>query len=85
MTADELSPARFGAAFKAFLEAVNQAATPVEGTLHERISEHLGADPSLLPVFSEEFDPYEHPNVQVAIDAYLEPNARSAELIGIAA
>lgn len=85
MTVDELSPAQFGAAFKAFLEAVNQAATPVKGTLHERISEHLGVDPALLPVFSEEFDPYEHPNLQVAIDAYLEPEGRSADLIGIAA
>jgi DNA polymerase III delta prime subunit len=84
MAADELSPSRFGAAFKAFMEAVAAAASPVTGTLHERISAHLGADPSNLPVFTEEFDPYEHPNVQIAIDDYLAANGGS-DPVGIAA
>lgn len=85
MTADELSPVQFGAAFKAFLEAMTRAAAPTEGALHERISEHLGADPAQLPVFAEELDPYEHPNVQVSIDAYLAAEGHDADLVGVAA
>ena len=85
MTAEALSPEQFGVAFKAFLEAMTRVATPADGALHERIGAHLGADPAQLPVFSEEFDPYEHPNVQVAIDAYLETEGRAAELVGVAA
>lgn len=85
MAADELSPERFGIAFKAFLETMNRVSSPADGALHERISEHLGADPTQLPVFSEELDPYEHPNVQVAIDAYLATDGHGADLVGIAA
>jgi hypothetical protein len=85
MTADDLSPVQFGASFKAFLEAMTRVVAPAEGTLHERISEHLAADPAQLPVFSEEFDPYEHPNVQVAIDAYLAAEGHDADLVGVAA
>lgn len=34
------------------------------------IAEHLGAEPSTLPIVAENFDAFEHPNVQLAIDAY---------------
>jgi hypothetical protein len=66
--ADDLTPARFGEVFKAFMEAMVREATPVEDTLGERIRAHLGGDVATLPVVTEEFDPYEHPNVQVALD-----------------
>jgi AAA+ superfamily predicted ATPase len=36
-------------------------------------------------VVVEEFDPFEHPNVQVALDAYLDVPQRRADLIGVAA
>lgn len=85
MSADELNPVQFATGFKAFLEAVSRSAAPAEGALHEHIAGHLGVDAAQLPVFSEEFDPYEHPNVQVAIDAYLEANGREADLAGVAA
>jgi hypothetical protein len=85
MPDDQLSPARFGTAFKAFMEAVARAATPVEGALFERIRAHLGVDVAQLPVVAEEFDPYEHPNVQVAIDAYFASETREADLVGVAA
>ncbi len=85
MPDDHLSPARFGTAFKAFMEAVARAGTPVEGALFERIRAHLGVDVAQLPVIAEEFDPYEHPNVQVAIDAYFASETRDADLVGVAA
>jgi len=85
MTDGELSPARFGAAFKAFMESVvAEAAAPV-GPLLERMRVHLGADPAQLRVVAEEFDPFEHPNVQVAMDAYLAGKGREADLVGVAA
>lgn len=85
MPQDELSPARFGAAFKAFMEAVAQGVTPPEGVIADRVRAHLHVDPTRLPVTAEEFDPYEHPNVQVAMDAYLAEPGHRAELVGIAA
>ncbi|HEV8637770.1 MAG TPA: AAA family ATPase [Chloroflexota bacterium] len=82
---DELSPARFGSAFKAFMDAVVAAAAPPSSPLLERIQAHLGADPAQLPVVAEEFDAFDHPNVQVALDDYLKNNDRRAELLGVAA
>jgi len=84
MTDDQLTPARFGAAYKAFMEAVTRAAAPPEGALFQRIRAHLGVDVTQIPVIAEEFDPYEHPNVQVALDDYLAMDGRNAELAGVA-
>jgi hypothetical protein len=81
---DSLSPARFGSAFKAFMDAVVAAASPPASPLLERIVAHLGAEPGQLPVIGEEFDSYEHPNLQVAFDAYLGERGRQGELVGFA-
>jgi hypothetical protein len=56
---------------------------PSEPPLRQRIREHLGTDPTGLPVISESFDPSEHPNVQLAFEAYLEQEGHSAELLGV--
>jgi DNA polymerase III delta prime subunit len=85
MTDPDLSPARFGAAYKAFMEAVVREAAPPGNPLLTRVRTHLGADPSDLPVVAEEFDPFEQPNVQVALDAYLAAEGRRADLVGVAA
>jgi hypothetical protein len=83
MPDDNLDPARFGAAFLAFMEAVSAAATPPRSPLLERIQAHLGADPTQQPVIAEEYDAFEHPNVQVALEAYLAGPDRQAELVGV--
>ena len=80
---DDLDPARFGAAFLAFLEAVSAAADPPRSPLIERIQAHLGADPTQHPVIAEEYGAFEHPNVQVALEAYLAGPDRQAELVGV--
>lgn len=85
MIDDDLSPARFGTIFKRFMEAVVAEATPPSSPLLARIHSHLGTDPTHLPVVAEEFDAFEHPNVQVGIDAYLSGDGRQAALVGIAA
>jgi hypothetical protein len=80
---DDLTPARFGTAFKAFMGAVVAAAVPPSSPLLERIQAHLGPDLANLPVIAEEFATYDHPNVQVALDAYLaEPGRLAQRLLG---
>jgi hypothetical protein len=53
--------------------------------LTERLKEYLGDDPKTVPIVAEEFESYEHPNVQVGIDAVLKRSGRRVDLIGIAA
>jgi hypothetical protein len=82
MENEDLSARGFGAAFKGFLE---QAATGVpveEPVFAQRIREHLGTDPATLEIVNRSFDALDRPNVQVALDAYLEGEGRSAEILG---
>jgi hypothetical protein len=85
MANDDLSPDRFGAAFKAFMDAMLEQAAPAVSPLLERIRAHVSADPTQLPVIAEEFDAFEHPNVQVAVDDYLAQAGRHSDLVGVAA
>lgn len=73
---ENLSPERFGSSFKAFMDAVVAAATPPSSPLVEHIRAHLGVETASLPVISEEFDTFEHPNLQVALDAYVQEPGR---------
>lgn len=82
---ERTSPEEFGLLFKRFLDdIVNRAEVP-EGPLLKRLREHLGGEPMHMPVISEEFQRFEQPNLQVAMDTYLERPGHSAELIGLAA
>jgi len=81
----DLDPARFGTAFKEFMEAVVAQATPPASPLLDRIQSHLGVDPAQLPVIGEEYDSFEHPNLQVALDAYMAVPGRRIHLVGVGA
>jgi hypothetical protein len=80
---DGLDPADIGALFRRFLEEVVERAPHADGPFVTVLREHLGGDPSVLPIVSERFQPPELPNVQLALDAYLAEDGRSAELVGI--
>lgn len=80
---EPLSPAEFGGVFKRFMDAMVAEAEAPANPLRERLTAHLGSDPSRLPVTVEEYDTWEHPNVQVAIDDYLSRDSRHAELTGV--
>jgi hypothetical protein len=54
-----------------------------EPPLRRRVREHLGVEPAAMPVISEGFDPTELPNVQLALDAWLAEEGRTAELTGV--
>ena len=81
---DQISPQDFGLLFKRFLDdIVNRAEVP-EGPLLKRLRDHLGGEPMRMPVISEEFERFQQPNLQIAMDAYLEQPGKSGELIGLA-
>jgi ATPase family associated with various cellular activities (AAA) len=82
--ARQISASEFGDAFKDFLEEVSR--TPAEEPpLQRRLREHFGADPASLQIVAEQFEPSDHPNLQVALDAYLAGGRREADLVGVAA
>jgi hypothetical protein len=79
-----LSPGEFGTAFKAFLEQSTAQAPAAEPVLAGRLRRHLGGDPAGQPIVAEEYEPAEHPDLQVALDAWLEAPGRSSEAVGVA-
>ncbi len=82
---DGITPAEFGTAFKRFVDAMNVEAAKETSPLLERLRQHLGGDPGRIPIVTEDFDNYEHPNVQVALDKVLSSGDRSADLVGFSA
>ena len=81
----ELTPERFAVIFKQFIDMVAREAERPASPILGRIRAHLGGEPMQLPVIAEEFSTYDHPNVQVALDAYLAGDGRRAELVGLSA
>jgi hypothetical protein len=79
-----LSAREFGSAFKAFLEQSTAGPPDAEPVLAGRLRAHFAADPARLPIVAEEFEPAEHPNLQVALDAWLAGEGRTSEAIGVA-
>ena len=77
---------RFGRTFQEFLDLVVHPSRERAGSqpIIERVEQFLGADPLSLPVVSETFEPYQHPTVQLAIDAILSRDDVTHDLIGTA-
>jgi hypothetical protein len=78
-----LSARDFGAAFKGFLEQAVVDAPGLKPPFAVRIQQHLAADPDSLSIVGQDFESTDHANVQVALDAYLEADTRSAEVVGV--
>lgn len=79
----KLSLEDFGASFKGFMDQVAAQAPKEEPALFRRMREHLGQDPTILPVLEEKFPAADHPNVQVAVDALVGSEGCSASAAGI--
>ncbi len=71
------------AALKGLLERAVTDAPFEDAVFTRRLRAHFGADPMSLPIVAEEFEPAEQPNLQLAVDAYLAAEGRSAELVGV--
>jgi hypothetical protein len=74
----------FVTSFKGALEQVAAQAPAQEPVFLARLRAHFGTDPARLPIVGESFARHDHPNLHLAIDAYLAEPGRAAELIGIA-
>ena len=74
---EEQEAAEFARAFQRFLEVVNELAPEGDGApLRATLEAHLGEDPRELSVVSDRYPAFEHVNVQVALDAWLEQAGR---------
>ncbi|MBI3522660.1 MAG: 26S protease regulatory subunit [Chloroflexi bacterium] len=82
---DPLDVSAFGAAFKRFVDNMNATAARETNPLLERLKQYLGDEPDHVPIVAEEFESYEHPNAQVALEAVLAKRDRRYELVGVAA
>lgn len=51
--------------------------------LRQKIVDHMGKDPSGLPIVTEQFDRYNHPNLQMALDELSSKDGRSTSILGI--
>jgi hypothetical protein len=70
---------------RGFLEQVVTQAPVQEPVFLSRLRTHFAAEPATLPVVAEDFEPAEHPNLQVALEAYLRASGRTADLVGVTA
>ena len=73
----------FGASFKGFMETMIAQAPARESVFLSRLRDHFGRDPARLPVVSEKFRKSDHPNVQVALNAYLDADEREFDVLGL--
>lgn len=51
--------------------------------LRQKIYEHMGKDPATLPIITEQFEKYNQPNLQLALDELTGTEGRSARILGI--
>src|SRR2546422_10045665 len=78
----EIPPDRLAGIFAAFVSQV-AAAGAEPSPLLTRLRTHMGTELAQLPVTVEQFDTFEQPNLQVALDAYMAGDGRAADLIGV--
>jgi hypothetical protein len=75
----------FARDFKRFIDALNAGTFSEQTPLMKRLETHLGGNPATMPIVMAEFESYEHPNVQVALESlFAAGSGRSADLVGIA-
>ena len=74
----------FASDFNRFLHAMSAAAEIVQASpVRDLLDRHLGDRSEVLPVVAEGYASYDHVNLQVALDAYVGAEGRTAELIGL--
>lgn len=76
----EISPRRVVGLVRSVVE---QILTPDEPFFRRRLREHFGADPATLTLVGEKFQSADHPNVHLAIEAFVSAPSRRHELLGI--
>jgi ATPase family associated with various cellular activities (AAA) len=82
MSQDRFSPEEFGAAYQRFMEWAAGEYARERSPFKTLLSEHFGADPGTFPVTGTPVAQYDLPNLQLALDAYLERPGVVHELVG---
>jgi hypothetical protein len=80
---DPISPKDFGASFKGFIEQMAREGPSEEPYFRQRLRDHFSADPSRLAIVSEKISEANHPNLHLAIEAFIGADGRTSELLGI--
>jgi cell division protease FtsH len=81
---DEAEIAEFARTFRAFLVSMQEAAANAAGSpLRVVLDEHLGRDSQGLPIVRDSYPPFEHVNVQAALDALLSEPGTTHQLNGL--
>lgn len=79
----DLTLEAFGDLYRRFLESVSSQAPARRSPLRERLIEHFGGPPESLEVLSRTLERYQHPNLQVALDAFVAEPGLEHQLIGV--
>ena len=82
MSGEEFSPQEFGVAYQRFMQWAAQDFQQDRSPFRSLLSVHFGADPSTFPVTGEGIAPYDLPNLQLALDAYLGQPEVEHRLVG---
>jgi len=82
---DDALRGEFARDFKRLMDAINAGSFSEQTPLMRRLESHLGGTPSTMPIVMAEFEAYDHPNVQVALESlFASGSGRTADLVGIA-
>jgi cell division protease FtsH len=73
----------FGELFAEFVRNPLQAESSKEPPFRGLVRDHLGVDPSELPVVAEDVPTWDHANLQLGLEALVASDGRGAELVGI--
>jgi ATP-dependent 26S proteasome regulatory subunit len=79
----EFTAKEFGASFKGFMEQMASQAPAEDPVFLRRLRDHFQTEPAKLPVITERFEIYDHPNVHTAIESRLAEPGWSVETVGI--
>jgi hypothetical protein len=81
-----ISVPEFAAAFTQFMQDMRENTPPKEeAKLARRLHDHFQTEPGKLPIVEEKYEKSDHPNLHLAIEAYLAQNGVQHELIGVTA
>ena len=61
----------------------NALSSAPESPFRKLLSTHFSSDPQALLIITGAFDINDHPNLHLALQAYIEQTGRSAELYGV--
>jgi hypothetical protein len=79
---EEISTQDFAKAFRRLSEWATLEAYADRSPFKTMLSEHFGEDPATFPVTVDTIAPYDLPNLQLAIDAYLERDGVRHRVVG---